>query len=206
MTDSAISRATYSISQESLESMLLEKPDYPPEFHGHQILREGPLDNDSLAEHGFAGSTAERFSGAGRVTGFMREFGPTADMGMEDGFDFMAATVAHLFDSPESVFGWMHEIFLKDFEANIGEGVGQGHQLISSERLTVEGFFDDSVALKVLQGGPSGVMSSTVVDFRVGRVLGVAFVGTVGDHTRLELATKLGLALEKRIVGVVLGG
>ncbi len=205
MTDSAISRATYSISQESLEFMLLDKMDYPQAFHGHQILREGPLDNNSLAEHGFAGSTAERFSSAGRVTGAMREFGPTSAMGMEDGFDFMAATVAHLFDSPESVTGWMHEIFLKDFETNVGEGVGQGHQLISSEKLTVDGFFDESVALRVLQGGPLGVMSSTVVDFRVGRVLGVAFVGTVGDHTRLELATQLGLALEKRIVGVVLG-
>jgi hypothetical protein len=30
-------------------------------------------------------------------------------------------------------------------------------------------------------------------------------VGTVGDHQRLEQATGLGLALEKRIVRVVLG-
>jgi hypothetical protein len=61
------------------------------------------------------------------------------------------------------------------------------------------------VALRVLQGGVTGLMSSTIVDFRVGRVLGVAIVGTVGDHGRLELAAELGLALEKRIVSVVLG-
>ena len=58
----------------------------------------------------------------------------------------------------------------------------------------------------MLQGGVTGLMSSTIVDFRVGRVLGVAIVGTVGDHGRLELAAELGLALEKRIVKVVLGG
>jgi hypothetical protein len=33
----------------------------------------------------------------------------------------------------------------------------------------------------------------------------VAFVGTVGDHERLDLATQLAQSLEKRIVRVVLG-
>ena len=47
-----------------------------------------------------------------------------------------------------------------------------------------------------------GLMSSTVIDFRVGRILGVAFIGTVGDHQRLDLATQLGLAFEQRIVSV----
>jgi len=40
----------------------------------------------------------------------------------------------------------------------------------------------------------------------VGRILGVAFVGTVGDHERMDLATEVGLALEKRIVRIALGG
>jgi hypothetical protein len=164
------------------------------------------LDNEAMAQNGFVGSTAERFRGAGRVTGFMREFGPTSNMVASDGFNFLAATVAHLFDNPASVTGWMHEVFLKDFEDNVGEGVGQGHQLISAERLEPQSFFDEAVAMKALQGGPGGLISSTVVDFRVGRLLGVAFIGTVGDHQRLELATELGLALEKRIVRIALGG
>ena len=57
-----------------------------------------------------------------------------------------------------------------------------------------------------VQGGPTGLISSTVIDFRVGRILGVAFVGTVGDHERMDLATEVGLALEKRIVRIALGG
>ena len=143
---------------------------------------------------------------AGRVTGFMREFGPTSSMGTQDGFNFLVATVAHLFDNPDTVTGWTRDIFLKDFADNVGEGVGGGHQLVSAQPLAPQGFFDEAVALRVLQGGPSGLVSSTVVDFRVGRILGVAFVGTVGDHQRLDLATELGLALEKRIVKVALGG
>ncbi len=200
----ALERATFGLSDADLEFMVLGKGELPSQFQGHQVVREGILDNEMMAESGFANSTAERFRQAGRITGFMKEFGPTSNMASSDGFDFLAATVAHLFDKPESVIGWMHDVFLKDFQENVGESVGGGYQLISTQPLTPQNFFDQAVALKVLQGGPSGLVSSTVVDFRVGRILGVAFVATVGDSERLDLATELGLALEKRIVSVAL--
>ena len=199
-----LDKATYGVSEDSLESMPLERGELPPEFHAFQVLREGLLNNQDMAEQGFAGNTAERFRAAGRVTGYMREFGETSSAVAGEGFNFLAATVSHLFDNPESVSGWMNDVFLKDFEDNLGESVGENHQLISAVRLEPKGFFDEAVALQVLQGGDAGLMSSTVIDFRVGRILGVAFVGTVGDQQRLDLATELALALEKRIVRVVL--
>ena len=205
MATSALVRATYRVTENSLPFMVMEQSEFPSDFQGHQIIREGELDNDTLATNGFEGSTAQRFAQAGRVTGSMREFGPTSNMAMGDGFDFMAASVVHLFDTPESVRSWMHDIFLKDFEDHVGESVGQGHQLVSTTRLESDGFFDESVALRVLQGGPTGLISSTVVDFRLGRLLGVAFVGTVGDHERPALAMQIGQALEKRMASVVLG-
>ena len=205
MTSSSIDRATYSVGEAALDLMVLEKAGFPEAFEGHQVIREGALDNETLAENGFDGSTAERFSQAGRVTGVMRELGPTSNMAMSDGFDFMAASVVHLFDSPDSVHGWMHEIFLKDFEDRVGESVGQGHQLVSATRLEPTGFFGEAVGLRVLQGGVDGLISSTVVDFRVGRLLGVVFIGAVGDHDRLDQVIQLGQILEKRIVSVVLG-
>jgi hypothetical protein len=185
--------------------MVLDKNEFPIAFHEHQVVRDGELDNEQLATNGFSGSTAERFQQAGRVTGQMREFGPTSTMAMADGYDFMAASVVHLFDTPESVSSWMHEIFLKDFEDHVGDSVGQGHQLVAATRVETSGFFDESVALKVLQGGPTGLISSTVVDFRLGRLLGVAFVGTIGDHARPELTMQIGQALERRMASVVLG-
>jgi len=199
----ALDRATFGISEDSLQYMVLEKPDMPEEFQEFQVVREGPLDNEAMAQHGFQGNTPERFRTLGRVTGFMRELGETSNA--VDGFNFLGATVAHLFDNPKTVTDWMHEVFIKDFEANIGESVGEDQQLISTKRLETSGFFDEAVALKVLQGGTAGLVSSTVLDFRVGRLLGVAFVGTVGDHERLDLATQLAQSLEKRIVQVVLG-
>ena len=199
----ALDRATFGISEESLQYMVLEKSDMPEEFQGFQVVREGPLDNETMAQHGFQGNTTERFRTLGRVTGFMRELGETSNAG--DGFNFLGATVAHLFDNPKTVTDWMHEVFIKDFEANIGESVGEDQQLISTKRLETSGFFDEAVALKVLQGGTAGLVSFTVLDFRVGRILGVAFVGTVGDHERLDLATQLAQSLERQIVKVVLG-
>ena len=205
MATTALTRATYRVTEETLDDMVLAKSEFPSEFQGHQVVREGELDNERLARNGFAGSSAERFRDAGRVTASMREVGPTSEMDMTDGFDFMAASVVHLFDSPESVTKWMHEIFLKDFEDHVGDSVGQGHQLVSATRLETSGFFDEAVALRVLQGGPTGLISSTVVDFRIGRLLGVAFIGTVGDHERSNLTMQIGRALEKRIASVVLG-
>lgn len=205
MTSFSIDRATYSVGESALDLMVLEKTGFPEFFQGHQVIREGSLDNATLAENGFAGSTADRFSDAGRVTGMMRELGPTSNMAMSDGFDFMAASVVHLFDSPDSVHHWMHDIFLKDFEDQIGESVGPGHQLVSATRLEPQGFFDEAVGLRILQGGTNGLISSTVVDFRVGRLLGVVFIGAVGDHDRLRPVEQLGQALEKQMVSVVLG-
>lgn len=205
MTSFSIDRATYSVGESALDLMVLEKTGFPEFFQGHQVIREGLLDNATLAENGFAGSTADRFSDAGRVTGMMRELGPTSNMAMSDGFDFMAASVVHLFDSPDSVHHWMHDIFLKDFEDQIGESVGPGHQLVSATRLEPQGFFDEAVGLRILQGGTNGLISSTVVDFRVGRLLGVVFIGAVGDHDRLRPVEQLGQALEKQMVSVVLG-
>ena len=205
MTSFSIDRATYSVGEGALDSMVLEKSEFPEPFQGHQVIREGSLDNETLAQNGFDGNTAERFIKAGRVTGVMRELGPTSNMTMSDGFDFMAASVVHLFDTPDSVHSWMHDIFLKDFEERIGESVGQGHQLVSAIRLDPQGFFDEAVGLRVLQGGSGGLISSTVVDFRVGRLLGVVFIGVVGDHERLDRVVKLGQTLEKRMVRVVLG-
>ena len=205
MTSAALERATYRVSDLDLEYMVLDKGDLPPEFADYQQVRVGVLDNENMAAHGFTGSTAARFREAGRITGYMREFGPTSDMNVFDGFNFVGSTVAHLFDTPESVTGWMNDVFLKDFETNVGESVGEGHQLISVDRLQPEGLFDEAVALKAVQGGPQGVVSSTVIDFRVGRILGVAFVGAVGNHDRLGLTSQLAVALEKKIVQVVLG-
>lgn len=205
MTSFSIDRATYSVGEAALDLMVLEKAQFPESFQGHQVVREGSLDNDTLAQNGFEGSTSQRFADAGRVTGVMRELGPTSNMSMSDDFDFMAASVVHLFDTPESVHSWMHDIFLKDFEDRVGESIGQGHQLVSVTRLEPQGFFDEAVGLKVLQGGADGLVSSTVVDFRVGRLLGVVFIGAVGDHDRLDQVQQLGQTLEKRMVSVVLG-
>jgi hypothetical protein len=205
LAGTALSQATYRVSESDLEFMALERDDIPSEFKDYQVVREGVLDNHMMAEHGFTSSTAERFQLAGRINGYMREFGPTTDMPVFDGFNFVGATVAHLFDEPESVSAWMHDVFLKDFESNVGESVGDDQQLVSAQRLDPSGLFDEAVALRVLQGGAAGLVSSTVIDFRVGRILGVAFVGAVGDQLRLEQATQLALALERRIVRVVLG-
>ena len=203
MTTTALQRATLEVTEEELLRMALEQKDLPSEFKEYKVGREGPLTNKMMADQGFPGSSAKRFQKIGRVNGFMREFNGSANA--SDGTNIMAATVVHLFDSSESVHTWMHDVFLHDFEENIGTKLDNNQELVSVERLEPEGFFDEAVALKALHNEDGKSVSVTIVDFRLGRLLGVAFVGTQGDHKRLDLATQLGMALEKNMVRVALG-
>ena len=205
MTTDSMNRATEVIGMEDVEAMPLERAELPPRFESFQPSRESTLDNETMAEHGFPGSDAARFRGVGRIGGYMREFVSVVPSFGTDGVDFMVATVAHLFDTPDSVHEWMHDVFLKDFETNVGTDIGNNQRLVGAERLEPAGFFDEAVALKALHEDNGRLISVTIVDFRVGRVLGVAFVGTLGDHARLDEATELAVALEQRIVSVALG-
>ena len=63
-------------------------------------------------------------------------------------------------------------------------------------------FADQAVGLRVLSSEP-GPVSSTIIDFRVGR-LGVAYVATLGNCERLALVEQLAHTLERRFVQVAL--
>lgn len=199
-----IAQATFGLDERHLPDLALLAEDLPEPYLGYRLRREGEMDNRRMAERGFPEATEERFAAAGRVSGYMREFGPPPPELAADGVDFAVGSVAHLFGSPESAGEWMRDVFLADFFANAGSEVGGGQTLARVERLEPQGFYDDAVALKTLHHGSGHTISSTIIDFRVGRVLGVTFVATVGDYQRLDEATRLGIAMEQLIVAVSL--
>lgn len=203
----ALNRATRSVTEAELPDMVLAQDELPPELREFRPLRAGILDNATMAEQGFSGNTAESFRAIGRVSGYLREFAAPAPPGggIPVGFDLAAATVVHLFDDAQGVLRWMQEIFVGQFEANVDTEIHPGQQLLVVERLPFHGFSDAVVGIRVLQSGTTGPVSSTVVDFRVGRLLGVAYVATVGNSERRALVERLALALERKIVRVVLG-
>ena len=202
----SITQATMELRENDLPNMVLLEEDLVSPFDGFSAVREGELDNRTMAEHGFSGATERRFREAGRISGFVREFvSPTAQLGM-DGADLIVGSVAHLFATPENVSHWMRAVFLKDFSENVGAVLENGQKMIEVEELDPQGFFDDAVALKAVHDSSGQIISSTVVDFRVGRILGVTYVATVGNHLRLEEATTLGIAMEKLIVAAALDG
>ena len=196
-----ITKATYEISEESIYDMPLVVNQLPEELSEFKLLRERALDNQTMAEHGFPGNSQETFANMGRITGFLREFAaPSAIPLEEDGADIVAATVVHLFKDEESAASWMKNVFVKQFEDNVGSDVGEGQILAAVETLEIEDFYDEAVGIRAVQDGKDGILSTTVLDFRVGRLLGVSFLVTVGDYGRTEVTTKLGLELERNIV------
>ncbi len=204
----ALHRAAQLMTEADLPSMVLSQKDLPASLQAFVAVRQEYLDNETMAEQGLPGSTAERFRKVGRITGYLQDFQAPApeDDVVPPGYDLVVASVVHLFDDPDGVARWIDEVFLHDFEASVDQEIHPGQHLLAAERLSVEELFSDVAAgLRVVQSTPDGSLSSTVVDFRVGRILGVVYVATLGNYSRLEVTQELGLALERKIVRVVLG-
>ena len=199
-------QATQTTTADDLPRMVLDAAQLPAPLRHLMPARSCFLDNHSLAEQGLPGSTAERFRDIGRLTGYLQEFLPPAPESRKipPGFTLAASTVVHLFDESRSVSRWMQEVFLRDFESRLDEEIHPGQHLLVAERLQFDGFADETAGLRVLQSSPEGPVSSTVVDFRVGRLLGVAYVVTLGNYTDRDLTQRLGHALEQRMVQAIL--
>jgi hypothetical protein len=203
----ALNRATRSIREADLPRMVLDLAELPPEFQGFHPSRDGILDNATMAEEGFPGNSADSFAALGRMTGYVQEFAAPVPRGevIPNGYDIAAATVVHLFEAAQGVSRWMEQIFLGQFEANAGREIHPDQVLLMVERLQFRGFSDEVAGLRILQSGPQGPVSSTVVDFRVGRLLGVVYIAAFGNCERQATVERLGHALERKMVRVALG-
>jgi hypothetical protein len=203
----AMHRATQVITDDDLPRMVLEHRDLPKELQHFVPYHQEFLNNEKMAAEGLPGSSAERFRDIGRLTGYVLDFRAPIpeERTIPPGYDVAVATVVHLFVDPQSVTRWIEEVFLHDFESNIDQEIHPNQHLLLAQRLSFTGFADEVAGLRVLQSTENGPVSSTVVDLRVGRVLGVAYIATLGNYNRQELVQELGLTLERKIVRVVLG-
>ena len=197
----AIEQVTHKVSEESLKEMPLHLHQLPEEISGFSLLRESTLSNKTMATHGFPGKSEEDYYNIGRITGYLREFASASAIPQKkDGADIVAATVVHLFKDEKATETWMNDVFINQFLDNIGHEVGENQKLVAVEKLEIDDFYYQSVGVRAIQDGEEGVLSTTVIDFSIGRLLGVSFIVTVGDHGRTELVTNLGLELERNIV------
>jgi hypothetical protein len=202
----AFRRATDAVSEADLEHMLLDPEDMPPELAGFVVAREGELDNETMAEHGFPGQTEESIRDAGRISGYLRETSRELEEEPETGLIVSAGMVAHLFRDRESVERWIDETFLTEFVGNAGRVLDNGHELLHAEEVPVSGFHGKAAGVFAVHDVPVGVIGSTIVDFALGRLLGVAFVVALGNREHLSTARDLALRMERRFVSVALGG
>ncbi len=203
---STLSNATLGVGEAELSSMALAGYGLSEGLEGFQVSKDGYLDNATVAEHSFPGNTTGEISGTGRITGYIREFvTPIPVEDIEPGDNLMAATVVHLFDDEDQVSLWMANQFLGEFQRAVFKDLGGGQQLVKAEPTPVKGFADEAVGMCTVQASGAGLIGSAIVDFRIGRLLGVAYVVTMGDEHDLALAQSLGLRLEQNMIKVVLG-
>ena len=203
--DDPLKRATDAVREEDLEHMLLDVDDLPSELTGFEIAREGILDNTTMADHGFPGQTVESIGARGRITGYVREFAPEELETALDGDLITVGTVIHLFETDDGPSQWIDDIFLKEFLGSVGNLNDNGHELIHAEQLELSGFYGKAASIFAVHEIPNGTLGSTIVDFSIGRLLGVTFAVTLGETQNLELAKGLALSLERQVVSVALG-
>ena len=202
----ALRRATDAVQMTDLEHMLLQPADMPPELAGFVVTRENELDNETMAEHGFPGQTEESLGEAGRISGYLREMSRELEEEPETGTIVSAGMVAHLFRDGASVERWIDETFLSEFVGNAGRILDNGHELLHAEEVPVSGFHGKAAGVFAVHDVPVGVIGSTIVDFALGRLLGVAFVVALGSSEHLAASRELALRMERRFVSVALGG
>jgi hypothetical protein len=205
---SALLDAVRGVLAGELQYMVLNKSQLPAELSGFEELREVELDNDAMAKHGFGDRTADDLRALGRVTGYVREFvvpQGASTLEEEPAEIMMAATVVHLFDDSDAVKRWIDESFVRDFRNHVGKETETGQMLQGVEILSIDGMNDYAASLLVVHELPDAILASTIVDFRVGNLLGVAYVVAKRDVTLPDLAKELALELEKQMVSVALG-
>ena len=202
----AFRRATDAVSEADLEQMLLLPADMPQDFADFVVARERVLDNETMAQNGFPGQTEEKIVEAGRINGYVRELSRELQEEPETGLIVSAGMVAHLFRDAASVERWIDETFLSEFVGNAGRVLDNGNELLHAEEVPVSGFHGRAAAVFAVHDVPVGVIGSTIVDFALGRLLGVAFVVALGSSEHLATARELALRMERRFVSVALGG
>ncbi len=206
MTTNFLYRATEGIREEDLAWMPLEQLDLPGEFRGFRSLREGPLDNEAMAKQSVLNRSGDDLQRLGRITGHLKEFAASSSPeGIAPGSSLAVATVVHLFRDGESVSNWMLEVFQKEFEASVGDEVAPGYTVESAKPFAPSGLASETIGMEVMQRGPAGGASSTVIDFRVGRLLGVAYTITAGERGEKAAIEEVAATLERKMVRVVLG-
>ena len=90
-------------------------------------------------------------------------------------------------------------------QGHVGEETDTGQKLQGVELLSVDGLHDYAAALLAVHEVGDSILASTIIDFRMGRLLGVAYVVAKRDVTLLGLTKQLALSLEQHIVRVALG-
>ena len=101
-------KATTELVEGDLSRMVLAKEDLPDKFKEFPVSQEIILDNETMAEHGFPGTTPEETRATGRLTGYLLEFtNPVPIDALTSGSDVLVATVVHMFEDKTSVSRWM---------------------------------------------------------------------------------------------------
>ncbi len=205
--DDRLARFTLDVASPDLRHMTLDKSGLPGEVAAFEPLRDEQVDNDAYAKRGESLESLESLAAAKRLDGYETAFvvpQGASTLAEEPAELLEVATAVHLFESPDDVEAWIDNAFVNRLRGGVGESDALDRKIAGVELLRPAGFYGRAAGLLVLREVPGGEIASTVVEFQLGRVLGVASAVSKADKSHFDLAVDLGSRLERQIVRVVL--
>ena len=200
-----VHRATERLGEADLPALVLGPSELPEELGPMAVEGENVLDNDDLIANLFPELSPHTLRhDLGRLSGYVRRFAAVEAGPPAEGAIVAVGATSHLYETPDNVARWVTEIFPGRFESKVGQSLA-GRFLHRCDRFSPRGLSDLTQGMEIM-GEASGIMTTQVIiDFRVGRVLGVVFVHASGDVARRAQAEQLAKAQEAKIVRISLG-
>ena len=153
-----------------LPRMVLYQRDLPAALRDFLPTRDNILDNETMAQQGFPVARRSVFAlwGVSPATWANLRLRPQRAMKSR-----LATICSPPRSSTSSTTRKVCPLDGRDLRRRVFARVDQelhpGQRLLTVERLTPRGFADQAVGLRVLQSNEPGPVSSTIIDFRVGR-------------------------------------
>ncbi len=203
-----LERALQSVTENDLAIMVLPQEELGEEFADLEIDEDSGFQNNEQATDDTINpeDTGEDLERAGRINGYELEYVAPDLLSMLEAGEGVAVveTMVHLFKDAGAASDFLAEQ-VEDYQRFEGKEVMPSMTLQEAQTFAVDGLADEAIGVRARVSFGDMQLYGTGVYFRLGRLVGEAWIATGDDADVNSQVKTIARALEERIEGVLLG-